>query len=108
MYKRTSGEGIIRMSDGAGIPPDINNSDWVEFLRWKSFGNDPLQMDIHVPTQEETDVAAAKNYSKLNALKAMTPAQVVAWVDANINTLADAKDALKTLAVAANILARRI
>jgi len=38
----------------------------------------------------------------------MTPAQVMTWVDNNINTLADAKDAIKTLAVAVGILARTI
>ena len=60
------------------------------------------------PTQDEIDATAAKTYGKLAALKGMTPAQVQALVDANVSTLADVKDALKTLAIAASILARRI
>jgi phosphoenolpyruvate-protein kinase (PTS system EI component) len=50
----------------------------------------------------------AKQYAKLQALSTMTPAQVQTWVQNNVNTLADAKDALKTLAVAVGILARRL
>ena len=46
--------------------------------------------------------------AKLAALRTMTPAQVQTWVQNNVNTLADAKDALKTMAVALCILARRI
>lgn len=56
--------------------------------------------------QEQQDAQDAKNYTKLQALSAMTPVQIQAWVQANVNTLADAKDALKTLAVAVGILAR--
>ena len=50
----------------------------------------------------------SKEYAKLISLKGMSPSEVQAWVDSNINTLADVKDALKTLAIAASILARRI
>ncbi len=39
---------------------------------------------------------------------AMTPAQVQAWIDANVTNLATATDALKTLAVAVGILARKL
>lgn len=59
-------------------------------------------------SQEALDVAAAKAYAKLTALRAMTPAQVQAWVDANVIDLASARDAIKTLAIAVGILARRI
>lgn len=61
-----------------------------------------------VPTQDEQDADAARNYAKLRALAGMTPAQVQAWVAANVTTLADAKDAITTLAVAVSILARRL
>ena len=101
--------GVVRIIDSALIPPDIKNSDWVDYLKWVSDGNIPLPKDPDpLPTQDEIDATAAKQYGKLAALKGMTPAQVQAWVDANISTLADVKDALKTLAIAASILARRI
>jgi len=38
----------------------------------------------------------------------MTPAQVRAWVDANVTNLSQAQDAIKTLAIAVSILARRL
>ena len=71
------------------------------------------------PTQEQIDAAAAqakaianaiaaKADAKLSALGAMTPAQVRAWVAANVTNLAEAKDVLGTLAVAVSILSRRL
>lgn len=52
--------------------------------------------------------AYAKEYPKLKALYQMSPAQVETWVQNNVNTLADAKDAIKTLAIAVSILAKNI
>ena len=54
------------------------------------------------------DAATAKADAKLTALGAMSPAQVRAWVAANVTNLADAKDVLGTLAVAVSILSRRL
>lgn len=59
-------------------------------------------------SQDELDAEAARQYAKLSALRTMTPAQVTAWIDANVTSLAEAKDAIKTLAIAVGILARRI
>lgn len=58
--------------------------------------------------KEAQDIAAAKAYAKLNALKNMSPAQVQAWVAANVTNLAQAQDAIATLAIAVSILARRL
>jgi hypothetical protein len=60
------------------------------------------------PTQDELDATAAKAYAKLVALRAMTPAQVQTWVTANVTNLAQAQDAIMTLAIAVSILARRL
>lgn len=54
------------------------------------------------------DVESAKSYAKLQALRNMTPAQVSTWVDGNVTNLAQAQDAIKTLAVAVCVLARRL
>jgi hypothetical protein len=58
--------------------------------------------------KDADDVAAAKAYTKLNALKTMSPAEIQTWVTANVNTLAQAKDAIMTLAIGLSILARRL
>lgn len=63
---------------------------------------------VAASAKNKQDVAAANAYVKLNALKTMTPAQVQAWVTANVTNLAQAQDAIATLAVAVSILARRL
>lgn len=58
--------------------------------------------------KELADVSAATKYPKLAALRTLSPSEVSAWVDANVNSFADAKDAIKTLAIAVSVLAKRI
>jgi acyl-CoA reductase-like NAD-dependent aldehyde dehydrogenase len=60
------------------------------------------------PTQDEVDRAAARAYAKLTALRNMTPAQVQTWVAANVTNLAQAQDAIATLAIAVGILSRQL
>lgn len=59
-------------------------------------------------TQDEQAAEDARSYAKLRALSMMTPAQVQTWVAANVTTLAQAQDAIATLAVAVSVLARRL
>ena len=39
---RTEESFVIRLSDGASIPFDIQNVDYVEYLAWVEQGNTPL------------------------------------------------------------------
>ena len=76
---------------------------------WVALGNAVLEPDPPPPlTQDEQDIIAAKAYAKLVALRAMTPAQVQTWVTANVTNLAQAQDAIMTLAIAVSILSRRL
>ena len=61
-----------------------------------------------VVTKTVADSAAANANAKLIALRDMTPAQVQVWAAANITTMAQAQDAIATLAIAVSILARRL
>jgi hypothetical protein len=63
---------------------------------------------LAIVQKNESDAANAKTYAKLTALKNMSPAEIQTWATANITTLAQAKDALTTLAIAVSILARRL
>ena len=65
-------------------------------------------VDPPTPTQNELDAADAKAYAPLAALAQMTPAQIQTYIQNNVTDLASAKTAIKTLAVAVGILARRI
>ena len=118
-YKLNRYNLVTRLADGATLPckheagvdtPLDEHSPTVkEYLAWRALGNTPEPADLDPPpTQDQLDVATAKLYVKLTALKAMTPDQVNTWVTNNVNTLAEAKDAIKTLAIAVSILARRL
>jgi len=45
MYKLHT-HGITRLADGASIPADPQNTDYVAFLNWLSEGNTPTPADI--------------------------------------------------------------
>jgi hypothetical protein len=109
MTYQTVNSNCVRYVGGNSFPTSDGNADYEEYKRWRALGNVPLAADPPAPpTQDEIDAVAAKAYAKLNALKTMTPAAVQAWVAANVNNLAQAQDAITTLAVAVSILARRI
>ena len=72
------------------------------FTAWT---NDPVRL---AKLADDADMSAARAHVKLHALSIMTPAQVQAWVSANVTNLAQAQDAISTLAVAVSILARRL
>jgi hypothetical protein len=108
-YKLTSRATIIRLADGAEIPESPLNCAWQQYLAWCAAGNTPEPADPPPPpSQDEIDAAAAREYAKLAALRGMTPAQVIAWVNDNVTTLGQAQDAIATLAVAVSVLARRL
>lgn len=110
MYKALRGSScILRLVDGACIPPDDRNVDYRAVLAWLAAGNQLQPADpAPAPSQDELDAAAAKAYAKLKALMGLTPAQVQAWVDANVVDLASARDAIKTLAIGVSVLGRRL
>jgi len=54
------------------------------------------------------DVAYLKVDAKMAALSSKTPAQIRTYVNANVSSLADAKDMLATLASFVGVLARRL
>jgi len=45
MYKLYKSTIVIRLSDNAFIPFDINNVDYIEYLAWLAEGHTPLPPD---------------------------------------------------------------
>jgi len=113
LYKLTKWTEILKTATGEKIPRDLNNSDYRAYLQWLELGNTPDPADPPTAAelqliQDGIDAAAARMHTKLNALKAMTPAQVQTWVTNNVTNLTQAQDAIATLAIGMSILARRI
>jgi hypothetical protein len=120
MYKLAEPSGIKVHNLDTGeqwIHPGLYQ--WREYKAWLAKGNTPLPFETAEEKAEREaqeaqtlqqlqDRVDVKGYAKLQALSNMSPAQVRAWVDANVNSIADAKDAIKTLAVAVSILARNL
>lgn len=99
------------------IPPDRQDPACVRYRIGKylvdAVGGPPTQQEVDdilnpPPTKDQLDAEAAKQYAKLRALSQMSPAEVQAWVQANVTNLAQAQDAIATLAIAVSVLARRL
>lgn len=123
-YQLQNGRFVLRVADSTKIPlldqftPPLTNkdgtlitsADFDAYKAWVAGGGvpDPAPDPATELTGDDLDAYNAKAYPKLQALKTLTPAQVQTWVNNNVTDLASAKDAIKTLAVAVSILARRI
>ena len=46
MYQLTIRDSILRLTDNAFIPPDTNNIDYVNYLKWVEAGNTPLPVPV--------------------------------------------------------------
>lgn len=87
--------------------PTLVGAVWTQ--SWEVYALTQSEIDANnAAAKDADDAAAAKSYAKLTSLKGMTPAQIGAWVDANVTSLSGAQDAIKTLAIAVGIIARKI
>lgn len=73
-----------------------------------------MRLDVRAPLylkradQFRKDAESAKADILLSALAAKSPAEVAAWIDANVTDLASAKQVLRALAKVVALLARRL
>lgn len=88
-----------QISDAPDSTYDWNGNAWVE-----NAGRLAAQQSI---AQDITDLAVVKADNTLTAFVAMTPAQVDAWITANVTNLATATNALRILAKIVLVIARR-
>lgn len=59
MYKLNAHNTVVRMSDGAYIPPTEGNSDYQQYLQWLSEGNTPEAADPAPVAVPPTTVVSA-------------------------------------------------
>jgi len=72
-YQLTTSTSIIRLSDGAFIPPDPGNTDYREYLDWLKAGNTPEPAAAPLPpppppTPAERLAAAGLSVDELKEL----------------------------------------
>ena len=63
MYRKTRA-GVIRLRDGAFIPEDPSNTDYLEYLRWREEGNEPEPIP-----REELETEAKLRFRERKALR---------------------------------------
>lgn len=78
---------------------DWDGAQWVQNVA-KKIAQDSFNQDI-------TDLAAIKGDNVLTTFVAMTPAQIDAWITANVTNLQTATSALRILAKIVLVIARR-
>ena len=86
-YKLTNpeyGKMVQRLSDGAFIPADPQNTDYANYLLWVAKGNTPETADpVPAPTYQELRAAAYPHFSDyLDGIVKGSAEQVQEYVDA--------------------------
>ena len=92
-------------SDLSGVPEEVAS---VCRKTWTAEVIGAYRASLPPRTKDDLDAEAARLYPKLIALRQKAPTEIAQWVDANVTDFASAKDALKTLAVFACVMARRV
>ena len=74
-YKRTEGESIIRISDGASIPADLANRDYTKFQAWEAEGNTAEAHVAPVKTKAQKVASDADFPTMLERIEALEGTQ---------------------------------
>ena len=120
-YKLLRSGGVRDLLRGVDIKPDPSSAEWQAYRAWlRDGGNlepaDPEPVPVPTPAEvaaqaEIDDDLAAHDAAKVNPVIAYlathTPAQITAKVQADVVSLATARDMLTHLAVAVGVMARR-
>ena len=81
MYRKTHTEIVQRLTDGAFIPPDLDNKDYVEYLAWVEEGNTP---EDYIPPTPPT----SRVLTVLQFRDRLTPAEEISITEAGMTNSA--------------------
>lgn len=76
-YQLTSTDGVVRCLDGAIIPNDPNNRDWIDYRDWAALGNTP---DPYVPPPPVPDITRRQFYQQLAVQGVITETEAKAGI----------------------------
>jgi hypothetical protein len=109
-YKRIAGsESVIDLDTGGSIPADLANIDYQTFLAWCKEGNVPEAADpLPVPVPPEIDGLPADVRARIEGFRAMTPMDLVTYVDKTAVDFDSLKGIAKDLALALSLVAGRV
>lgn len=90
-YKLSTVAGwVIRIADGAQVPPDAANKDRRTYQAWLDLGNipDPVEpptaAELAETSREDSIIADPTRADLLNRLQTNTKADIAAWVDTQV------------------------
>ena len=115
MYKKTTTNYVIRISDNVCIPDDIKNKDYAEYLEWIKKGNTVLPIDpIPIEEQDRLNKEEIKKAeinkiigdTVIKYLTTHTAEEINTYIQTNITDLASVKNVLAKLAIAAGVALR--
>lgn len=99
--------GYSTTNDPGDVVIDVDETFSCEPRKWRWDGSSWVNY-VEPKTKYQEDADEARADAAISALKKMTPTEARSWVNANVNSLSDAKTLLGTMAAINCVLARKI
>jgi len=106
-----AGNNVLLLDDGDPAPEGysaISDAEYAALLAPTTEQLAAIAAAHAKAVKDAADAQEAREDAQLAAIAALTPAQAAQWIEDNVTNLAEAKSALKIMAKALCILARRI
>ena len=85
-------EGVQRLSDGAHIPPDDDNTDWRDYVNWVLAGNHAAPADPPPPPSPPPPARRARLLESVDSITNLTQAKALLRALVQQVSLPDSRD----------------